>query len=238
MESSSTSNYLFGVFEHLHNAVHTYGLLAWTPFSTIYRLYIQCLYDSIIWCSELDACISECINLPMRTSASAGRRRPVAETKPSPGAGNGAFTCVPFHTWHANQDPLPEQTGIQKGLLYQVSLPKDSMYSIYAYIGVVWGVNGAAYIPVPWSVWVMVWFLRFESCHATVPASTSRLTCPVHCLGFMAGPRAIPRWYRPPGLIYRGIRHLYPSTFLYNLPYSQLPQTHHLDSHWVELTRG
>ena len=31
--------------------------------------------------------------------------------------------------------------------------PKRSMYAIYAYIGVVSGVNGAAYIPVPWSVW-------------------------------------------------------------------------------------
>ena len=29
------------------------------------------------------------------------------------------------------------------------------MYAIYAYIGVVWGVNGAAYMAVPWSVWVL-----------------------------------------------------------------------------------
>ena len=27
--------------------------------------------------------------------------------------------------------------------------------AIYAYIRVVWGVNGAAYMAVPWSVWVL-----------------------------------------------------------------------------------
>ena len=28
------------------------------------------------------------------------------------------------------------------------------MYAIYAYIGVVWGVNVGIYMAVPWSVWV------------------------------------------------------------------------------------
>ena len=32
-------------------------------------------------------------------------------------------------------------------------MPRHSMYAIYAYIGVVWGVNGAAYMAVPWSGW-------------------------------------------------------------------------------------
>ena len=27
------------------------------------------------------------------------------------------------------------------------------MYAVYAYVGVVWGVNGAAYMAVPWSLW-------------------------------------------------------------------------------------
>ena len=27
------------------------------------------------------------------------------------------------------------------------------MYGIFAYLGVVWGVNGAAYMAVPWSVY-------------------------------------------------------------------------------------
>ena len=33
--------------------------------------------------------------------------------------------------------------------------PKHSMYAIFAYSGVVLGVNGAAYMAVPWSVWDM-----------------------------------------------------------------------------------
>ena len=32
-------------------------------------------------------------------------------------------------------------------------IPRHSMYAIYAYIGVGLGVNGAAYMAVPWSAW-------------------------------------------------------------------------------------
>ena len=45
----------------------------------------------------------------------------------------------------------------QKNWVLEMNLdfPKHSMYAIYTYIGVVWGVNvGISYIAVPWSVWV------------------------------------------------------------------------------------
>ena len=54
-----------------------------------------------------------------------------------------------------NTNPTWFHVGLfSAGRIGQDALPRHSMYAAYAYIGVVLGVNGAAYMAVPWSVWL------------------------------------------------------------------------------------